>query len=54
MMKLAYVVKNYLALLRTLEDNFTFMVVYLIICRFKLEIIISKLNRFDNPTEFGM
>lgn len=53
-MNLAYVVKNYLALLRNLEENFTFVVVYIIICRFKMEIFVNELNRFDNPTEFGM
>jgi len=53
-MKLAYVIKNYLALLRNLEENFTFVVVYLIICSFKMEIFLSELNRFDNPTEFRM
>jgi hypothetical protein len=53
-MKLAYVVKKYLALLRNLDENVTFMVVYLIICRFKMEVFVSELNRFDSPTEFGM
>lgn len=53
-MNLAYVVKKYLALLGNLEENFTSVVVYIIMCRFKMEIFVSELNRFDSPTEFGM